>query len=463
MNNETTVLLPQPTTIERLAIEFLEQVAVQRRREGVPAPRVGLIPGQLHSALEAGSKARDLGSASAPRDPDSHAYQLVVVATTIALAIRTYEPLRGVTYAQQNEFAGRVLCVVADLNGYEFDFDPAGQNWLCEMMRAEARDAKSLRVWLCRNLRRGTEYALPAPPTDAEPLRVFIAIPITDRTLNDSIYQLSQLTGIACLTLVDGTTLELVVYQPIIDNVDIEGAAAINRKDRSNLRSSDLLVVIHLRPADGLGVLITEAAPSGIPILVLAPEGQPLTPLIEGADGDLTILRYDDTQPNAGASGWRDGELVLRRYLAGRRDGILRHRDMRLERRRRWTKRLADYRMVIRRFGTTALGGAWTANQVSTALSDVNALAAAPADLVAVLSDALHAPDAAKAQPQRGRRLTYDELLAGIRVARKERWDEAQHAHVLNYVTGLVASGKTLVEFKSPDSWLNAARMLREQ
>jgi siroheme synthase (precorrin-2 oxidase/ferrochelatase) len=457
------VLLPQQTKIERLAIEILEQVAVQHQRAGAPGPRVGLIPRQLQTALEAGTKARDLGSVCAPQDPDSHAYQLVVVAATLALAIRTYEPLRGVTYAQQNEFAGRVLRVLAELNGFEFDFDPAGQNWLCEMMRAEVADAKSLRMWLSRNLRRGTEFALPAPPTDAEPLRVFIAIPITERALNDSVYQLSQLTGIACLPLVDGTRLELVVYQPIIDNVDIDGAVAINRKDRSNLRSSDLLIVIHLRAADGLGVVITEAAPSGIPILVLAPEGQRLTPLIEGADGDLTILRYDDTQPNAGASGWQDGELVLRQFLAGRREDVLRHRDARLERRRRWTKRLADYRMVIRRFGTTALGGTWSDNQVTTALSDVNALAAAPADLVAVLSDALHAPDAAKSQTQRGRRLTYEELLAGVRAARIEQWDEAHLAHVLHYVTGLVGSGKTLVEFRNLDSWRNAARMLREQ
>jgi hypothetical protein len=301
---------------------------------------------------------------------------------TAVLLITRVRPVHNASEDLLSRFSGRVSILIAAINGFRLDIQPAGDEWRLETAFVDTLDAplNLLRLYLLGRLscECGTDVVL-APAAGAA-INAYVGVPITGGTTIETQSVRMMSDGVAHLVIdaVAHHTDCAVVWQPVVCNCNpTHPATDVCAKDVDALVRSDLVVIVTTRPATGLGVVLNQATVAGAAIAVLCPAGCEISPMIAGHAGDIELISFDH---------WPAATLQLRDYLRRRMHDVVAHRDRRLARGRRWATTLRELQTHVPLSDQlVGLSQQWSTSLVAQALRSVDHLATAPADLVAEL------------------------------------------------------------------------------
>jgi hypothetical protein len=268
-----------------------------------------------------------------------------------------------------------------------------------------------------------------APPEEAA-FSAFVAVPVTDRDgpgLGDSM----ALARYASVPALDHGA-DLRNGQPVFRIDPTRPAAAVATLDFDALVASDVVIVVVPVAACGLGVVVELSARNGALVLVAVPVGTPVTPLIDGHPGDVTVAEYSRAE---------DVEAVVTHYLAERSAQAREVAAHRSRRASRWTAELATVRAPVRRNGPVGESRTWPADLVEQALRSVDHFAAASTDMTGDLARAAASgfPDAGLS---RGRPIMRADVEALQRYAASRHLSEARYVSLLVEGSLMLATAK---------------------
>lgn len=272
-----------------------------------------------------------------------------------------------------------------------------------------------------------------AGDTDATLFNAFIAMPVTDQS-PDALRESQEMGRLAAVAALDfGASLEH--GQPAFRLDSNRSAVAVATLDHDGLVVADVVIVLVPSHACGLGVVVNVSAQAGALVLVLAPQGSLLSPLVVGHSGNVEIVYYD--QP-------KEIEQVVRDYLHTRCDearALQKHRDGRSA---RWAADLAAARLHVQRNGPVGASRTWPRTLVEQCLRSVDHFAAAASDMT---EDLLRAATGAGTASGAGRGLTEREIGALEDYRAEQGLTRSHYVRLLAAGSALLSSGKSRVDF----------------
>lgn len=353
----------------------------------------------------------------------------VAAAVTVLVCSDVLDPVVPGAQAATYRYLFHAARAYAAAHGLTLSVDQ--DSWTAHVQAADTtpQGRQAFREFVQRAL---TGSSRPGADTSPTLFNAFIAMPVTDQS-SDALRASQEMGRLAAVAALDfGAGLEH--GQPAFRMDSKRSAVAVATLDHDGLVVADVVIVLVPASACGLGVVVNMSAHTGALVLVLAPQGSLLSPLVVGHSGDVEIAHYN--QP-------AEVEQIVRAYLARRCDEARAQQEHRLGRSARWTADLAAVRLHVQRNGPVGASRAWPPTLVEQSLRSVDHFAAAASDMT---EDLLRAASGADTASGAGRGLTQREIEALEEYRAEQRLTRSQYVRLLAAGSALLSSGKSRVD-----------------
>lgn len=356
----------------------------------------------------------------------------VAAAVTVLVCSDVVDPVVPGAQAATYRYLFHAAHAYAAAHGLELSVD--ADTWTAHVQVADVtpQARQAFRQFVQHALTGASGNAENANAPNEALFNAFIAMPVTDQS-EEALRESQDMGRLAAVAALDfGASLEH--GQPAFRLDSKRSAVAVATLDHDGLVVADVVIVLVPSSACGLGVVVNVSAHAGALVLVLAPRGSLLSPLVVGHSGDVDIVNYG--QPS-------DVEQLVRDYLRRRGDQAQAQQDHRKGRPARWAAALAAVRLHVQHNGPVGASRTWPETLVSQSLRSVDHFAAAATDMT---EDLLHAATGAGTVSCDGRGLTEREIEALDEYRVAAGLTCRQHVRLLAAGSELLSSGKSRVE-----------------